>query len=101
MTNESFSFEESCISDGGELFDRWKRICIPSMHLGYLFYNPWTSTTENKTNVYLEVSNLQINKIRDDTITFTMIMELEWFEYRLELNTHGSSYRMISLSKAE
>ena len=101
--NDSISFKK-CKDDGGEFLDRWKRICIPKMFLGYLLYNPspdWTAW--KKTSVNLEVSNLQIIKIGDDTITLTMIMEMTWYENRLKINTQGFgfSFQMISLSKEE
>ena len=97
--NESNSFAE-CKSNGGKLFDRWERICIPRLFLGYLLVNPHDPNIENKTNVDLKVFNFQIIKIGDGTITLTMILELKWLEYRLKLNTQGSN-QMISLGKEE
>ena len=60
--NDSISFERACKTEGGELLDRWDRICIPSDNLGKLIFNPAT-TDDRKTEVDVKVSKLQIIRI--------------------------------------
>ena len=97
--NDSISFEQSCLSDGGELLDRWKRICIPREYLGILLVNP--ETKDNKTSIDVEVSKLQIIKIGDDTITISMGILMGWLENRLKMNTQGVTRQVISLSEED
>ena len=92
------SFEESCITDGGKfLDDNWKRICIPREYLGILLDNPDFGSEDEKTNIEVVVSKLQIIKIGDDTITLSMGIGMRWFENRLKVNMHA--LQLISLRK--
>ena len=98
--DDEISFKQKCLNDGGELLDRWNRICIPRDSLGMLLFNPETRDDE-KTNIEVEVSKLQIKNIGDDTITLGMGMEMSWCEYRLQINVQGLPAQMISLSEED
>ena len=94
------SFEELCLSEGGQLLDRWKRVCIPSKFLGILLLNP--ETKDNKTHILqVTMSKLQIIKIGEDTITLSMGTQMHWLEKRLKINVEGFKFQLISLSKED
>ena len=97
------SFEESCLSEGGQLLDRWKKICIPSKFLGILLLNP--KSNDNKTHIpNVKVSKLQIIKIGEDTIALSMGIQMHWYEKRLKINVQGGQgfkFQLISLTKED
>ena len=98
--NDSISFAWACKTEGGELLDRWDRICIPSDNLGKLIFNPATRD-DSKTEIDVKVSKLQIIKIGYGTITLSMNMEMMWFEDRVKINTYGFHLQKIPLRQED
>ena len=88
-------FKDSCLEAKGKLLDRWERICIPREYLGILLLSPET------TNTNVKVSKLQIINIGHDSITLSMVLEMNWIENRLKINMQGVPRQLISLSKED
>ena len=92
--NNTVSFRDKCVSDGGEILDRWNRICIPGDSLGILTFGPETTTA-----VEVIVSKLQIIEIGDDKITLSLDIIAGWIENRLKINTQGFPIGRIDLTE--
>ena len=88
-------FKDSCLEGEGKLLDRWERICIPREYLGILLLSPET------TNTNVKVSKLQIINIGHDSITLSMVLEMNWIENRLKINMQGVPRQLIVLSKED
>ena len=97
---------QNCYDEGGELFGRLKKICLQKR---YKYQMQWPDNSEIrlqdfKTELLIEISNFQVIQIDTHTITVSMTMKTEWWEYRLEVDAKAGpsdSSQIIYLSEED
>ena len=97
---------QNCYDEGGELFGRLKKICLQKR---YKYQMQWPDNSEIrpqdfKTELLIEISNFQVIQIDTHTITVSMTMKTEWWEYRLEVDATAGpsdSSQIIYLSEED
>ena len=100
----SYSWEQMCTMHGGFFVDRWKTICIPgNQRLGIQSHPPTLDTDgkkkSSKTEIWINLSKVEIIKISDHTIALNMVVGINWFDFRLGLNSEMTE--QIYLSEEE
>ena len=81
---------QKCIDKGGELLGHLKKICIQYEHKDDMqSQNNWEIRgMDGKTELIIKIRNLQVIQIDIHSITVSMKMEVEWWEYRLDMDTN-------------
>ena len=85
---------QKCIDEGGELLGHLKKMCIQYEYK----YDMQTQNNQEirednggmdgKTELIIKILNLQVIQIDIHSITVSMKMEVEWWEYRLDMDTN-------------
>ena len=80
---------QKCIDEGGELLGHLKKICIQYEYKDDMqSQNNWEIRgMDGKTELIIKIRNLQVIQIDIHSITVSMKMEIEWWEYRLHMST--------------
>ena len=91
-TKNSYSWEQTCLNEGGILVDPLMRICIPGSQRLFIQSNPSTLDTDgkwksSKTELNYELSKVEIIEIADHAISLNMYVSIVWSDHRLRLNS--------------
>ena len=82
-------FDECLKEEGAEVLSRGK-VCIPKKHMEFIQWNP----SNEKTELLITLSNIQIIEIGTDEITISMNTRINWRDYRL---TFGVAKALLSV----
>ena len=99
-----YTWEQRCVMEGGILVDRWQKICISSFFRPQIQENPVTQDTNGimknfKTDMWISLSKVEVIEIADYTISLNMDVRINWFDFRLGLNSEMKE--QIYLSEEE